>query len=465
MREIRKWQLGASAAALAIILAACGGGGGSAGADGPTPAPIGGGPGATAENVTWDQWTPYVIPHDRTEPVLYEVAISGTVKGQVSIAGDNDIVLRDDGSNGDRVSGDGIWSALIAPSVVLARNTPARVHRPFIGQLKVSGTQGAFNVFAEVSSAAMPVAPVHPVDEGGQETAHVVNYVATRAQLAQPDRNFWARRFYQKHGDDFDFVQVVLVAGRRDNRSYSSLRNAVVGIGKPLVDNSAQAGSKGRLLGVALYPMPSGFDPADKAFAHEIGHQWINFLPGAPFNAAQPHWPQGSIGANIMGANLPGTQVGGDHPFVYEPAAGGYQIKAAAPGQTSVFNLMELYMMGLVLPVDVPDYVVLKDQKRAVSAGTQLADSEVQIIRIADVIAAAGVRKPDAMSAQRHFRVATIVVSERPLNALEMSFYDFFARRAEATTTLPCAVLLGEGTCYPWYLATGGRSTMTSRLR
>lgn len=466
MRETDLARSVKRAAALILLIAGASGcgGGGSGAPPGPAPAPSAI-PSATAEDVTWDRWTPYVIPEERTEPVLYEVAISGSVTGGVTLAaGDKTVNLNDEGTQGDRVASDGIWSARIDAAAILARNTPERVHRPFVGRLRVNSGNDFYNVFAEVFGASMPIVPVFQVDEGGQETDYVANYVGTAAQLLQPDRQLWARRFYAKHADDYDFVQVVMVGGRRGNRSYGSVRNAVEGIGKPLVDRSAEAGSKGRLLGIALYPMSSGFDAAEKTFAHEIGHQWINFLPGAVFNPAQPHWPQGSVGANIMGSNLVGG-VGGDHPYVYEPNAGGYQLKAAPPGQTSVFNMMELYMMGLASAAEVPEYVVLRDQARHVGVGTQLSASDVQVIRIADVVAAAGARKPDASVAQRHFRIATVVVSERPLDAREMSFYDFFARRAEASTVLPCAVLLGEGQCYPWHLATGGRSTMTARIR
>lgn len=463
MRSVWAKRIGASAVWMAG-LGACGGGG-SGSSPGPGPAPVTT-PAATAESVVWDRWTPYVIAQGSTEPVLYEVAVSGTVTSGVTLtSGDKTMVLHDDGANGDLAARDGIWSASIDPAIVFARNSPGRVHRPFVGPLRVNGGTDSYNVIAEVFGSALPVVPVYPVDEGGQETDYVVNYVATPAQLLQPDREYWARRFYAKHGDDYDFVQVVVIGGRRGNRSHSTVRNPVEGIGLQLFDRSADAGSKGRLLGITLYPMPAGFDGAEKTFAHELGHQWINYLPGTVFTRAQPHWPQGSIGANIMGANIAGSNVGGDHPYLYEPNAGGYLLKPAPPGQASVFNMMELYMMGLASAAEVPEYVVLKDQARRVDAGTQLAAADVQVIRVADVIAAAGPRKPDASSAQRHFRIATIVVSGRPLDAREMSFYDFFARRAEATTILHCAALLVDGPCYPWHLATGGRSTMTAKIR
>ncbi|HEU4852763.1 MAG TPA: choice-of-anchor X domain-containing protein [Telluria sp.] len=450
---------------LLATLAGCGGGNGAT-AGGPVPVPAGAG-GNVRPDVMWDRWTPYVIPHERTEPVLYEVGIVGNTTGAVTLALSNsggNVALNDDGAGGDRIARDGVWSARIDAATVLARNAPTRVHRPVIGFLKVPGAEADFNVFAEVFSATLPVVAVRPLDQGGQETDYVANYVGTADQLLQPDRNHWARRFYATHGDDYDFLHVVMVSGRRSNRSHVRVRNAVEGIGQGLFDQSAAAGSKGRLLGVSLYPMSTGFDPAEKAFAHETAHQWIQYLPGVPFAQASPHWPAGSVAANVMGFSMAGG-VGGDHPFLYEPSGTGYVLKPAAPLQGATFNLMELYLMGLASASEVPDFVLLKDQSRQVGVGTQLSASDVQPMRIADVIAAAGPRKPDASAAQRHFRIATIVVSERALDARELSFFDFFARRAEATTTLHCAVLLGDGPCLPWHLATGARSTMTSKLR
>src|SRR6185436_4411128 len=98
----------------------------------------------------------------------------------------------------------------------------------------------------------------------------------------------------------------------------------------------------------------------------------------------------------------------------------------------TTFNLMELYLMGLAAPTEVPTYFVLNDQNQTVSSGQTLTAGEITLVTMNDVIAAKGARVPNSTNSQKLFRTATIILSEQLLDPYALSFYDYFTRRAEA---------------------------------
>src|SRR5215813_11406466 len=77
-----------------------------------------------AQTPTYYQFDPPVIHVDRTLPVLMQIRISGSASRVVFEYNPNnqpsgmDFEMRDDGTNGDRVAGDGIYSLSIAAAQV-----------------------------------------------------------------------------------------------------------------------------------------------------------------------------------------------------------------------------------------------------------------------------------------------------------------------------------------------------------
>jgi hypothetical protein len=427
---------------------------------------LGGGalaPSIKAQNVTRMLFTPPVVPETQSDPVRFEATVTGNPSSVVFNYNKIDRPMFDDGTHGDVVAGDAVWTILFTPAEILSKNTADRVFRPFIGTCKPAGG-GVFNVVAEVWTSAIGLRDVRAIDTSGQETDYIANYVATSSQLQNFDQRVWAQRFYSTHGDKFDFINFVLVGGQRGNRFHFGTRNAVQGIGTAIFDNTSQYGSAGKLQGINTFPISSFFDGGDQGFEHETGHQWTNFLAGTPFAAGVPHWARGDVAINVMGFSLAGG-VGGSYSFTFSPnGSGGYVVGTGNRLNLTTFNSMELYLMGLIPPSEVATFFVLNDQTRDVTVGQTLQPSEITLVTVNDVIAARGARVPDSTQSQKNFRVATIVLSEQLLDAHAMALYDYFARRAEARQQLTFASGLATGTCNPWYLATGGRSEMLSRI-
>jgi hypothetical protein len=376
-----------------------------------------------------------------------------------------DRAMSDDGTNGDLAPGDGIWTILFTPAEILSKNTPARVFRPFIGQVIPAGGSPA-NVIAEVWTSEIGLRDVRPNDAGGQETDYIANYVATGSQLQIFNPKPWSGRFYETHVDNVDFINFVLVGGRLVSRTHAVVRNLVQGIGLAAFDETEEYGSGGYLQGINTFPVSSLFDGGDAGFIHETGHQWMNYCSGTPFESGMPHWPKGDIAINVMGITVTGAgNPGGPYNFTFTPnGSGGY---AVGPGDTinqTTFNTMELYLMGLIPPGDVATFFVLNDQKQNVNVGQVLQPADVTTVTVNNVISALGPRVPASTQAQKNFRSATIVLSEQLLDAHAMAFYDYFARRAEEKQQLNFASGLATGTCNPWFLATGSRSEMVSKI-
>ena len=76
-----------------------------------------------------------------------------------------------------------------------------------------------------------------------------------------------------------------------------------------------------------------------------------------------------------------------------------------------------------------------------------------------------GPRIPDQGSSQKHFRIATIVLSAGGLlGSEEMAFFDHMSARGEARAELRFTSGFSSGLAKPFYLATGGRGTLSTGL-
>src|SRR6185369_2078728 len=231
---------------------------------------------------------------------------------------------------------------------------------------------------------------------------YVANYVGTAAQITNFNPSFWANRFYQNHGDKYDFLNMVRIAGAIGNRNHFGVKNTVTGIGISVFDNTATYGSAGRLQGITNFPISSFFDGGDQGFEHETGHQWINFLSGTAYATGTPHWPKGNVAINVMGFSIPPTGQGGTYSFTFTPnGSGGYVVGAGSSINQSTFNPMELYLMGLAAPAEVPTYFVLNDQNQNVSSGQTLTAAEITLVDMNTILAAKGARVPDTGTSQK----------------------------------------------------------------
>lgn len=111
--------------------------------------------------------------------------------------------------------------------------------------------------------------------------------------------------------------------------------------------------------------------------------------------------------------------------------------------------------MGLVGPEQVPEHMVLQDWEiQSFDGETLLMTGNLDTVSVTDIIEEEGRRAPSHEQAQRHFRMATIVVSPKLLSPVEMTWFD---RQA---------VFVGSDIDHDlaFPAATGYRATLDTRL-
>jgi hypothetical protein len=155
---------------------------------------------------------------------------------------------------------------------------------------------------------------------------------------------------------------------------------------------------------------------------HEMGHRWAAFVSAKVGNETIPlgpvHWDMGlqarvpfpyvrPTEASIMGGgvwqdNFDGTYTQLDDNY-YVPATG--------------YSYLDLYLMGLIAPAEVPDFFILRHLVPVGkdSNGHRVFKADRTKVTIQDVIAAEGVRSPDVAHSQRHFNTGMVIVVQHGL--------------------------------------------------
>ncbi len=150
---------------------------------------------------------------------------------------------------------------------------------------------------------------------------------------------------------------------------------------------------------------------------HEMGHRWSAFVSAKVGNETIPlgptHWARGlqapvpfpyvrPTEASIMGGgvwhdNFDGTFTQLDDDY-YVPATG--------------YSYLDLYLMGLISPAEVPDFFILRNLIPAGSDanGHPIFKAERTKVTIQDVIAAEGPRLPAVDKSQRQFNTGMVIV-------------------------------------------------------
>ena len=151
--------------------------------------------------------------------------------------------------------------------------------------------------------------------------------------------------------------------------------------------------------------------------AHEMGHRWAAFVSAKVGDETIPlgpvHWARGlqarvafpyrrPTEASIMGGgvwqdNFDGafTQLDDDY---YVPATG--------------WSYLDLYLMGLVSPAEVPDFFILRNLVPAGkdANGHSIFKADRTKVTIQDVIAAEGPRVPGVDKSQREFNTGIVII-------------------------------------------------------
>ncbi len=161
------------------------------------------------------------------------------------------------------------------------------------------------------------------------------------------------------------------------------------------------------------------YDYAISQIGHEMGHRWSAFVSAKVGNetiALGPtHWARGlqapvafpyqrpveasAMGGGVWQDNFDGTYTQLDDDY-YVPATG--------------WSYLDLYLMGLIAPSEVPDFFILRNLSAAGrdANGHPIFKADRTKVTIQDVIAVEGPRLPDVDHSQKKFNTGMVVVVE-----------------------------------------------------
>jgi hypothetical protein len=153
---------------------------------------------------------------------------------------------------------------------------------------------------------------------------------------------------------------------------------------------------------------------------HEMGHRWSAFVSAKVGNETIPlgptHWARGlqapvpfpyvrPTEASIMGGgvwqdNFDGTYTQLDDDY-YVPATG--------------YSYLDLYLIGLISPAEVPDFFILRNLVPAGNDtnGHPIFKADRTKVSIQDVIAAEGPRLPGVDKSQRQFNTGMVIIVQQ----------------------------------------------------
>jgi hypothetical protein len=429
---------------------------------------------ASGQYLVYQQGEPAVVIPGKTDSYLLQVLAVGATRVTFDsvVTPGTEVDMKDDGTGGDRVAGDGIYtiSLPLAPYLALLRDDD--VFRLFIGYIRPyagATTPGRYNIFIDVLGSQVPSLPVTRDAPDMQHTDYLVNIAMPSAfppasdPRIFPDASQVTSRFYSMFPDDVDIINVVYFPSYFQNRSHSVLRNAVKGVGLPALDYGQQFGSAARLKGISHFPVTGYYDGADIGFQHELTHQWVNYLNVPPF-AGGGHWPYSTMASGLMGVSLPGTGEGGEFPCLIVPDSAGVHL--VFNPDRPVHNDLDLYLMGLLPPEQVGEQIVLNVTSFP-GCNATFPEGSFTRVHVGDLISnpSIGPRDPDSTKAQKTFRTATILVTRDELLGPEaMSLYSLFAQRAELTKPTAIHEGLVKAVAKPFALSTRGLGTLDSRV-
>ena len=243
-------------------------------------------------------------------------------------------------------------------------------------------------------------------------------------------------QFFRSQDDAYDsvilFNDIGLSASAHTLAHAYTVRNEVTGIGKPVSNSGPYFGSPRRtgsfvnMGSISAYPdnplEPIPYRPDSSlltVLAHEIGHRFLakvifkdpetgHFNPttlGRQLN----HW---SFYFNTDASVLEGNAIRDNGPEANP------RFETVAASQT--YSALDKYLMGFFDPgevkasflVEVPTAMSHAARSRSPEAGVKFNGVRKEV-RIEDIIAAHGERRPDTSISQRHFRFAFVLVVDR----------------------------------------------------
>lgn len=199
---------------------------------------------------------------------------------------------------------------------------------------------------------------------------------------------------------------------------YWHVKNDTSGLGLPLIDQSAGWGSGGKLQGfidlghAALERVTPGlieYQHLLETAMHELMHRWSSYVSYAD-------------GTGVVRQDLLGHMQAHWHSLIDSQASVMYGHEWAELAESEYrsgpvrrrYSDLDMYLAGLASPSEVGPILKLSNVQPVLSefpAAGQVVQAESGHVTIDQILDAEGPRVPDAVSSQKHFRAALVLVS------------------------------------------------------
>lgn len=414
---------------------------------------------------------PNVVRYDFTGDITFKAIVSGGAPSEIFLLIDNTkYSLTRIGNN----TGNGpvgiVYSVSINAQNILKKMQADDVFRVFVGYLDIyeNGERiFRYNEFIQIWNNSIPLVTTKVTPNGLIYSENVVNVVKDLNYDNAPGLiQDITQTVFKEFEDIYDFASIILVPGYNANRVHYGIKNDVKGIGLSLFDNGLQYGSKGKLKGLEFFPIPGLYDGATQAYSHELGHQWINFLSGTPYEVGIAHWPYCNHSYGIMGISIGGQGgQGGNFPYILSIKDDVFQFVPNNPTEPGSFFLdLDLYLMGLIPASEVEAKYIYKYPNTAPIVNQAYTSTDFIYYTMNDLIKAVGERIPDNKSSQKIFKVLTIVVSPEKLSDIEYSYFAYFTKRAEGMEPVQVHDGFLKEISNPFYKATRGLASLDTKI-
>jgi len=271
------------------------------------------------------------------------------------------------------------------------------------------------------------------------------------------------RKLYRVLPDVFDFalvmpgMQIFRPSDLAENVPYDvTVANAVQHIGMEIFDRTAEFGSAGRLR-AAIYHSFGDVAIVD----HEMGHAWgvnigssLGLMDTVNGTFMLGHW---NDMADIQGQM--GYYYFSDDGLIGHFADNGDGTwRLVANTAVEPYSPLELYLMGMIPPEQVPAIHILTDPNLADPA--HITAASYQTVTIEQIMQAeGGARIPAAAEAQKDFTLAFIVTQDLPFNDAAYAYFSLLSHQLMSRNPPR-----PHSSFAPFYWATGGRGTLDTRL-
>jgi hypothetical protein len=371
------------------------------------------------------------------------------------------VVFRDDGTLGDAIDGDGVFTA----QGIGVASVPALLGIHVLGPRDVDYLFPSAPTIERVEDLALglrtmnPSVPIPAVTDHAADVRASSHAVSMSAPILgafpehEVDVQALAQRQYQFLPDDVDFLMFSHDYGSNiASGTFGLVRNDVVGTGQPIVDSSASFGSAGVLRGRVNVYFGNAADFG--LWNHEILHYWAAHLDPS-LGLGTGHWGGITGASSGFGVNYAYDR--------FELVSGNTWSGLDYPdAPLGAYNDLELYLMGLLPAASVASPIETLINPVFQGLGADVCDpvcaknhlfsaDGVASVSMGDILSEEGVRSPAYPVSPQSFKGRLVVIFDRVLTDTELAYYDTAMREYEQATS-------AHGLTFA--AATGGRATI-----